>query len=82
MTTLTTALTTTGTGNALTLADGTHGQLKTIVHRVDGGSAVLTPTTKTGFTTITFTNAGDAVVLQFFTTIGWVILSIRGATAV
>ncbi len=34
---------------ALTLADGVAGELKVIVHTVDGGSAVLTPTTKIGF---------------------------------
>jgi hypothetical protein len=80
-TTLTTALTSTGVGQALTLADGTNGQIKTLIHDVDGGSMVLTPTTKTGYTTITFTNVGETATLQFVTTRGWMILALRGAVA-
>lgn len=81
VTSQTNALTTTGAAQALTLADGIAGQVKTITHVVDGGDAVLTPTTKTGYTTITFTNVGDTVTLKFYTTYGWMIESIRGATA-
>ena len=40
-----TSLTTSGAAQALTLANGTVGQLKIISHVVDAGSAVLTPTT-------------------------------------
>lgn len=80
LTTLTTALTSTGSSQALTLANGVDGQLKTIVHDVDGGSAILTPTTTTGFTTMTFTNAGDTIFLQYFTTRGWMIVGNRGGT--
>lgn len=80
LTTGLTALTTTGAAQALTLANGTAGQLKTIVHVVDGGSAVLTPTTKIGFTTITFTNVGDAATLAY-TAAGWAIVGINGAVA-
>lgn len=76
-----TRLTTTGASQALTLADGVPGQIKSIVHEVDGGSAILTPTTKTGFTTITFTNVGDSCGLMFFATRGWMILSLNGAVA-
>ena len=56
-----TSLTTTGASQALTLADGTVGEVKVIAHTVDGGSAVLTPTTKIGFSTITFTAVGDKI---------------------
>jgi hypothetical protein len=77
---LTTQVESAGAGDALTLADGTVGDIKTIAHTVAGGTAVLTPTTAQGFTTITFTNAGETAVLQFFST-GWVILSLRGAVA-
>ena len=76
-----TKFTSTGGAQALTLADGVEGQIKRIVHVVDGGSGVLTPTTKTGFTTITFTNVGDSATLQFFTTRGWMIVSLNGAVA-
>jgi hypothetical protein len=75
----TTKLTSTGVAEAITLADGADGQIKRIVHDVDGGSMVLTPTTKTGFSTVTFTNAGDTVMLQFFTTRGWMVMANYGA---
>lgn len=81
LTTTTTKLTTTGGAQALTLANGTDAQIKTIIHDVDGGSAVLTPTTANGFTTITFTNAGETATLQYTATRGWVILALRGAVA-
>lgn len=74
-----TALTTTGNSQALTLADGTIGQLKAIVHVADGGSAILTPTTKIGFTTITFTNVGDSVFL-LYTAVGWAVIGSKGVT--
>jgi hypothetical protein len=75
-----TSLTTTGAAQALTLANGTAGQIKIISHVVDGGSAVLTPTTKIGFTTITFTNVGDSAILVY-TAAGWAIIGISGAVA-
>ncbi len=75
-----TSLTTTGAAQALTLANGTTGQIKIISHVVDGGSAVLTPTTKIGFTTITFTNVGDSATL-IYTAAGWAIIGISGAVA-
>lgn len=81
LTTFATELTSTGVADALTLADGLPGQLKSIFHGVDGGSMVLTPTTATGFTTVTFTNVGESVLLQFFATRGWMVLSIKGAIA-
>lgn len=65
---------------ALTLADGTNGQVKIIVMGTDGGDATLTPTTKTGYTTITFNDAGDGVVLVFITTKGWIVAGNNGAT--
>jgi hypothetical protein len=79
-TTAVTSLTTTGAAQALTLANGTAGQFKTIVHVVDGGSAVLTPTTKVGFTTITFTNVGESATLVY-TAAGWAIVALNGAVA-
>ena len=79
ITTAVTALTTTGASQALTLANGAAGQFKTIVHTVDGGSAVLTPTTAIGFTTITFTNVGDTVQL-FYSSTGWAVIGSKGVT--
>jgi hypothetical protein len=75
-----TSLTTTGAAQALTLANGTLGQIKIIAHVVDGGSAVLTPTTKIGFTTITFTNVGDTAMLVY-TAAGWDIVALNGAVS-
>ncbi len=80
-TNLVTKLTSTGSAQALTLADGADGQTKLVIHDVDGGSAVLTPTTKSGFSTITFTNVGETATLRFTTTRGWVITSLFGAVA-
>lgn len=70
-------LTTTG-ADALTLANGANGQILSIVMVADGGDGTLTPTTKTGFTTLTFADVGDAVTLQYFTTLGWMIISNNG----
>ena len=75
-----TSLTTTGAAQALTLANGTLGQIKIISHVVDGGSAVLTPTTKIGFSTITFTAVGDSAML-IYTASGWDIVALNGAVA-
>lgn len=74
-----TSLTTTGASQALTLANGTAGQIKIITHTVDGGSAILTPTTKIGFSTITFTAVGDSVIMVY-TAAGWAIVGSRGVT--
>ena len=81
ITTLTTAFTSTATGNALTLADGVAGQLKTIVYVAEaagGDTGVLTPTNLGAYTTITFNAVGDSVILQFIGADWWVI-SARGA---
>lgn len=75
-----TSLTTTGAAQALTLANGTTGQIKIITHVVDGGSAVLTPTTKIGFSTITFTGVGESAML-IYTASGWAIVALNGAVA-
>ena len=80
LTDMLTSLTTTGAAQALTLANGTVGQIKIISHVVDGGSAVLTPTTKIGFSTITFTAVGDSAML-IYTSSGWDIVALNGAVA-
>jgi len=76
-TNLITNITTTG-ANALTLADGTNGQIKIITMVVDGGDGTLTPTTFANGTTMTFGDAGDTVMLVFNSTIGWTIVSNSG----
>jgi hypothetical protein len=81
ITSLATAFTSTGTGDALTLADGAQGQLKTIIYVAEAAGAdtgVLTPTNLGSATTITFNAVGDSVTLQFAGTDWWVV-GLRGA---
>lgn len=59
-----TEITSTGV-NALTLANGSEGQRKTLVMIVDAGDATLTPTNLGNGTTITFNDAGDTAELVF-----------------
>ena len=68
---------------ALTLADGTPGQILHIVLVTDGnGDGTLTPTTATGWATIVFADAGDRATLQFVdSTVGWIILGLSGVSA-
>lgn len=76
-----TAFTSTATGNALTLANGANGQIKTVAYVAEAAAldtGILTPTTRVGYSTITFTNVGDSVTLQYFTQ-GWAIIGVRGA---
>lgn len=82
LTNFSTAFTSTATGNALTLANGTVGEIKIVVYVAEAAGAdtgVLTPTTRIGYSTITFTNVGDSVTLQYFTQ-GWAVIGVRGAT--
>lgn len=80
VTTIATLFTSTGAAQALTLADGTRaGQIKFIAHVVDGGSGVLTPTTKTGFSTVTLTNVNDWAAL-IWSGSAWFVLAYSGAT--
>lgn len=78
VTSLITYLTTTG-ADALTLADGTVGQVKIVVMVVDGGDGTLTPTNFGNGTTITFNDVGDAVMLVFRTGNWWLVSNV-GAT--
>lgn len=68
---------------ALTLANGSPGQLLTIVLGTDGGGdGTLTPTTCTGFASIVFADASDQVTLQYLNdTLGWVIVGAAGVAA-
>jgi len=75
-------LKTTGGAEALTLANGTPGQILQIVLVAQSGAGTLTPTTMTGFATVVLTAAGDFVTLFYVDdTIGWIILGMGGAAA-
>jgi hypothetical protein len=65
---------------ALTLADGEPGQILVINLVTDGGGdGTLTPTTKTGWLTIVFADAGDQAVLMYVDdSIGWIVLGLSG----
>ena len=81
ITSLATAFTSTATGNALTLANGAQGQLKTIIYVAEaagGDTGILTPANLGSATTITFNAVGDSVTLQFAGTDWWVV-GFRGA---
>ncbi len=81
VTTTTTAFTSTGAADALTLADGTTGQIKTVVYVAEGAggdSGELVPTNRIGYAKITFNDIGDSATLQFVGT-GWAILALYGA---
>lgn len=74
-------ITTTGIGDALTLADGTPGQFLTITYVSESAgtdTAILTPTTLSGATTITFNTIGDTVCLVFGSVGGWYISGSNG----
>jgi hypothetical protein len=80
LTTLTTEVTTTGVLDALSLANGTVGQIKTIIHKAGAFTSRLTPTTALGFTSITFlASLGQTCTLQY-TSDGWVIIAVGGLT--
>jgi hypothetical protein len=77
------AKTTGGDAEALTLADGSPGQVLIVNLTVDGnGDGTLTPATATGWATIVFADAGDQATLFFVDdTIGWVIIGAKGKAA-
>ena len=80
---LTTPVTTVATSGtiALTLANGSRGQIKIITMITDGGDATLTPTTLNGYTTITFNTDGDACILIYTDdTNGWSVIGNNGCT--
>ena len=71
---------TTTAADALTLANGTVGQLKIITMVADGGDGTITPTTFANGTTITMNDVGDTVVLVYVTTRGWTVINNIGCT--
>jgi len=75
ITTALTLLASSGSNTATTLADGTViGQLKIIVHDVDGGNSILAVTDALGFADIDFVTAGDTAMLMWTGTTGWALL--------
>ena len=76
ITTAVTLLASSGTDTATTLADGTVvGQIKIIVHDVDGGNSILAVTDALGFADLDFVDDGDTAMLIWTGTTGWALLS-------
>ena len=68
--------------DAISLGDGTIGQIKIFIFKTEtngGDTIVLTPDTPVGFATITFDDVGDTCTLIFDGT-SWVIISTNGTT--
>lgn len=71
------------TGQAGTLANGVPGQiLYILIDTCDTGATfVLTPTTKLGFTTLTFNAAKDACALMYVNDyVGWIVIYANSVT--
>jgi len=64
---------TTGGAKEYTLADGVDGQRIILNLLIDGGDAVVTPTTLFGGSTLTFDTALDACILIFSQNSGWLV---------
>ena len=78
---VTTAVTTIASSAAiaLTLANGSAGQIKIITMITDGGTATLTPATLNGYTTIAFDTDGDSCMLYYAgATPGWCVIASQG----
>ena len=72
----------TQTATPLTLANGVPGQILTFQVSTLTGTAILTPSTCTGFATITFDAAKEYATLLFVdTTIGWIIVGTNATIA-
>lgn len=66
-----------------TLADGSPGQMLSILitQEVATGTFVLTPTTKSGFASLTFNDPGDMATLLFIdSTTGWILVAAQSVT--
>ena len=76
ITTALTLLASNCSNTAMTLADGTViGQIKIIVHDVDGGNSILAVTDALGFADLDFVDDGDTAMLMWTGTTGWALLS-------
>ena len=73
---------TTGGAEALSLANGTAGQVLNISITAASGDGTLTPATATGWATCVFTAAGDNLALMYVDdTVGWIVLGTAGVLA-
>ena len=83
LTTLITEVTAANTGDVVTLADGSAGQLKTIAmvgEAAGTDTVVVTPATFAGGSTVTFDAVGESATFYYNASIGWVLVSNNGGT--
>ena len=76
-----TEVTAANTGDVVTLAAGSAGQIKTITmvgEAADTDTVVITPATFAGGSTVTLDTVGEAATFQYNATIGWVLLNTNG----
>ena len=75
--------TTNGSMTNIALANGTDGQIKHVVLAVKASTytATLAPTTRGGYTSVTFTNVGDAATLMFKSG-KWFVISTNGRSTI
>lgn len=68
---------------ALTLANGTEGQILVLtLGTAGGGAGTLTPVTSTGWATAVFTVVGDGATFMYVDdTVGWILLGAYGTTS-
>jgi len=75
-------VTTPSTNTTPARANGTPGQMVTLVMDVDNnGLSIITPDTLSGGASVTFTDVGDSVSLIFTATRGWVITGMASGVA-
>jgi hypothetical protein len=81
LTTLITTFNTTGGSLSSTLSDGTEGQIKILAARLisAGTTAVLTPTTAIGYSSLSFNESGDSATL-LYTSSGWIVINERNVS--
>ncbi len=66
---------------AVSLPDGTDGQMKTFVVEVAPSNPVtVTPVTPCGFASITFTTLGESATLMYKASAGWIVMAVNRAS--
>ena len=81
LTTGVTLITTTGSNQDFTLADGTEGQVKIISMKVDGGDAIVTPDNLVSYTSVRLNAVNDNFTLLYQSN-GWVITALQNASRI
>ena len=81
LTTGVTLITTTGSNQVFSLADGTEGQVKIVSLKVDGGDAIVTPDNLVSYTSVRLNAVNDNFTLLYQSN-GWVITALQNASRI